>query len=62
MNKFKIKASYISTCETIIEAKNQDEAYRIAQGLDGGCFDVRLSGDDWQIDSVSLIREHSNDL
>ena len=52
MKQYKIKASYISTCETIIEAEDENEAYQIAKDLDGGVFDTRLSGDDWQIDGV----------
>ncbi len=52
MKMFKVRASYISTCETIVEAEDQDEAYKIAKDLDGGCFDLRLAGDDWQIDDV----------
>jgi hypothetical protein len=55
MKKFKVRASYISTCETIVEAEDEDQAYAIAKDLDGGCFDVRLAGDDWQIDRVTEI-------
>jgi len=55
MKKFKVRASYVSTCETIIEAKDQDEAYVVAKDLDGGCFDVRLAADDWQIDHVTEV-------
>jgi hypothetical protein len=52
MKRYKVKASYISTCETIVEAEDQQEAYQIAKELDGGCFDAHLSDDDWQIDDV----------
>jgi len=52
MKRYKVKASYISSCETIIEAEDDQEAYQIAKDLDGGCFDTHLSGDDWKIDHV----------
>ena len=55
--KFKVRASYVSICETIIEAENQQEAYDMALSLDGGEFDSRLQNEDWQIDDVQQIDE-----
>jgi hypothetical protein len=55
--KFKVRASYVSLCETIIEAKDKDEAWRIAKALDGGVFDTKFDPDDWQIDHVTPIEE-----
>lgn len=56
MKKFIVRASYVSTCETIIEAEDQDQAYDIARELDGGMFETRLAGDDWQIDHVIEVK------
>ena len=55
--RFKVRASYVSLCETIIEAKDKDEAWRIAKALDGGVFDTKFDPDDWQIDHITPIEE-----
>lgn len=57
MKKFKVRASYVSLCETVIEAESKEQALAIAHELDGGVFDSRLAGDDWQIDHVEEITE-----
>ena len=59
--KFKVIASYVSTCATVIEADSSEEAYKKALKLDGSVFDERLANDDWQIESVTPIKEESND-
>lgn len=55
--KFKVIASYVSTCATVIEADSSEEAYKKALKLDGSVFDERLANDDWQIESVTPIKE-----
>ena len=59
--RFKVRASYVSLCETEIEADNQEQAYKLAKQLDGGVFDTTIDKDDWQIDWVMPIKEESND-
>lgn len=51
---YKVKASYLTYCEVIIEADNDNDAIEKASELDGGDFSTQ-SIDDWQIDSVSSI-------
>lgn len=54
--KFKVTATYTTTCTTEIEAKDADEAYELAKELDGGVFSVDIDPDDWQIDKVEEIK------
>jgi hypothetical protein len=55
MKQFKVRASYISICETVIEAESKEQALAMAYELDGGEFDSRLGGEDWQIDCVQEV-------
>jgi hypothetical protein len=59
MKKFKITASYTVYCSTIIEAKNEDDAYAIAKDMDGGDFEVEPDTglSDWNIDEVYPMSE-----
>lgn len=56
MKKYKVIATYVTTCEAQIEAKNEDEAFSIAQNLDGGFFEQKIDGDDWQIEHIVEIK------
>jgi hypothetical protein len=56
MAKFRAVATYTSYCEVIIEAESEDEAFEIAQSMDGGDF-TPIDGGDWDIDSVTEITE-----
>lgn len=56
MKKFRVTASYKVYCYATIEAENWEEAYEIAQNMDGGDFDVDHDNGaygDWNIDVVS---------
>ena len=56
MKKFKVVASYITYCYAEIEAETQEQAYEIAQEMDGGDFyPERYGGDDWNIEEVSEV-------
>lgn len=54
MKRFKVKASYISICEVIIEANNYEEAVSKANQLDGSDFEP-VQGDDWNIDMIEEL-------
>ena len=57
MKKFRVVASFITYCETEIEAENMDEAYEIALNMDGGSFDpMEGAQDDWSIDEVEELQ------
>jgi len=51
MKKYRVIASYVVYCDTIIEAEHEDEAYEIARDMDGGSFDYN-GIDNWKIDEV----------
>ena len=55
MKTYKVRASYITTCEVEIKAENLEQAYQLAKELDGGAFDTTIDGDDWQIDHVTEV-------
>jgi hypothetical protein len=57
MKKYKVTASYVTTCQVVIEAENEEQAFWIAKNLDGGDFDSRLDNDDWHIESVMEVKE-----
>lgn len=52
MKKYYIQASYVVWCDAIIEADNEEDARRIAQGMDGADFTAN-GGGDWNIDCVT---------
>ena len=51
MKKYRVIASYVVYCDTIVEAENADEAFEVATTMDGGDFDYNGHGD-WNIDEV----------
>ena len=57
--KFKITASYVTYVVAEIEAKDRDEAFKIALEMDGGEFHSldHACNDDWGIDNVEEIKE-----
>jgi hypothetical protein len=57
MKKYKVTASYVTTCQVVIEAENEEQAFWMAKNLDGGDFDSRLDNDDWHIESVMEVKE-----
>lgn len=54
MKQYKIKASYISLCEVIIEADDYEDAMSKAKQLDGSDFEP-VQGDDWNIDMIEEL-------
>lgn len=56
MKTFYIKASMTTYCETTIEAENEDEAWSIAQDMDGGDFDAIDDDGGWDILTVNEIQ------
>lgn len=52
MKKYYVQASYVVWCDAIIEADNEEDARRIAQGMDGADFTAN-GGGDWGIDCVT---------
>lgn len=56
VKKYRVRASYQSTCEAEIEATSLDEAYELAKELDGGMFDTEIDPDDWHIEDVEEIK------
>lgn len=57
MKKYRVIASFITYCETEIEAESMDEAYLIALDMDGGSFDpMEGAQDDWSIDEVEELQ------
>jgi hypothetical protein len=55
MKTYRVLASYISYCETTIEAETEEEAHEIAKKMSGG-FDSKGYGD-WNIDEIVEIEE-----
>lgn len=60
MPKFKVTATMYTDLETVIEAKNEEEAYQIAQQLDGAEFTEQPNSGDWQIGDVIKLEEDQN--
>jgi hypothetical protein len=55
MKTFYIKASMTTYLETTIEAENEDEAWSIAQDMDGGDFTAIDNDGCWDILTVNEI-------
>jgi|APGre2960657404_1045060.scaffolds.fasta_scaffold376048_1 hypothetical protein len=58
MKTYKVCASYRTYVYTTVTAENEDQAYEIANDMDGGEFE-RSKGDDlcdWSIDNVVEIK------
>lgn len=58
MKTFKVRASYSAMCETEIKANDIDEAYALAQKLDGSVYDTHCDPDDWHIEDVWEVTHH----
>lgn len=56
MKKYKVKAYYTTYCYAEIEADNEDQAWQIAEDMDGGEFKQADTGD-WEIDYVMEIKQ-----
>ena len=56
MKAYVVAASFVTHCQMVIEAENEDDAWAQAQNLDGGSFDPHGYGD-WSIDDVVLLGE-----
>ena len=56
MKKYKVKAYYTVYCYAEIEAENEEQAWIIAENMDGGSFKQEDIGD-WEIDYVLEIKE-----
>jgi hypothetical protein len=54
MKKFSVVVSYINYCTAEIEAESVEEAYEIANNMDGGAF-YHKGVDDWNIDEVKEV-------
>lgn len=57
MKTYRITASFTTYCYANVEANSEDEAYEIAQGMDGGDFTPDPMRGDWSIDSVYEAEE-----
>ena len=57
MKKFKVKASYVTTCYAEIEAESVEDAFNKALDMDGGLFEASIDNDDWHIDDVVEVEE-----
>jgi hypothetical protein len=53
MKTFTVRASYSAMCETEVKANDIDEAYALAQKLDGSVYDTHCDPDDWHIEDIS---------
>ena len=51
MKKFRVTAQYTIYLETDIEAEDEDQAWQIANDLDGSAFDP-VEDDNWTINDV----------
>ena len=59
MKKYKVCASFITYVYTYVEANSMEEAWDIAEDIDGGDFE-RDKGDDlsdWSINMVHEVKE-----
>jgi hypothetical protein len=54
MKTFRVMASFVSYCEVLIEAEDEDQAYEKAKDMVGGAFDAHGYGD-WNIDEVTEL-------
>lgn len=59
MKKYKVIATYLSWCETEIEAENEEQAWEVALDADGADFEPLGNRfkelNDWHISDVSEI-------
>ena len=55
MPKFKVIAVYYTYCTAEVEAENVEQAYEIAQDLDGDAFKPSNEHFDWHINEVTEI-------
>ena len=57
MKRYKVTACYTVYCYATVEAENEDDAYALAQQMDGGDFEMEedYGLGDWHIDSVKEI-------
>lgn len=54
--KFKVVASYTSYCMVEIEADDEDQAWEIARGMDGGSFTPADNGEgNWYIENITEV-------
>ena len=56
MKTFKVIASYKTICRAYVEAETEDEAYKIAEAMDGSLF-KELDTDTWEIETVSEVSQ-----
>ena len=61
MKKYKVTACYYTYCTAVVEAETEDEAYNIAQEMDGGSFKESGELGDWHINDVQEIKGESNE-
>ena len=52
MKTYRVTASYRTFCTVEIEAENQEQAYEMANELDGSVFESTIDPDDWQIEHI----------
>lgn len=58
MPKFRVTATMYTYLETVVEAENSAEAYRIAkEEMDGADFTECPKSGDWGIENVALIND-----
>lgn len=55
MKRYKVTACYYTYCTAVVEAETEDEAYNIAQEMDGGSFKESGELGDWHINEVKEI-------
>ena len=57
LKKFKVTACYTVYCYATVEASDEDEAFALANQMDGGDFEIEedYGLSDWHIDSVKEI-------
>ena len=58
LKKFKVYASYTTCLDAIVEAVDEDEAWDIADDMDGVSFKDRGCGD-WKVDCVVDMKEQA---
>lgn len=57
LKTYRVRASYSCIAETLIEAKDEEQAQAIAKALDGSNFDETIDPDDWHIDRITEVQE-----
>ena len=58
LKKFRVTACYTVYCYATVEARTEDEAYDIADQMDGGDFDpdTNEASSDWRIERVVELK------